>query len=237
MLIQSTRNHGSQSIKALIYGSPGVGKTTLAGTTGEPTLVISFEGGLLSLNDKDVDFVDCTLNEKGEVISKSDRLAKLAQVYQWVQTSEVKSKYKWLFIDSLTEIGQNVIEKQNLLFPERKDALPMWGEVSKELRGIIKAFRDLPYYNVVFTALSEVDKDEMGSRFHNVALPGKTAQQAPAYFDLCLYYHVYQDDKGEKQRGLVTQPSDKAVAKDRSGKLDLLMEPNLEVISRRIRGS
>jgi len=235
MLIQSTRNNGSEAIKAIVYGPSGVGKTTLAGTTGEPTLVVSFEGGLMALANKDIDFVDCTLDDEGNVISKPARLDKLREVYAWLQTPEARTKYKWVCIDSLTEIGQNVIEKQNGLFPERKDSMVLWGEVGKELRAIIKAFRDLPGYNVVFTALSEVDKDEMGARFQAISLPGKIAQQCPAYFDLCLYYHVFENEEGEKKRVLVTQPTDKAVAKDRSGKLDLMMEPNLSEIAKRIR--
>lgn len=235
MLIKSTRNHNTDSIKAIIYGPSGVGKTTLAGTTEEPTLVVSFEGGLLSLSDKDVDFIDCTTSDDGKVLSKSERLQKLNQVYQWLQTDEAKQKYKWIFIDSLSEIAQNVVEKLQAIFPDRKDALPMWGEVSKEIRFIIKAFRDLPGYNVVFTALNEIEKDEMGARFQSLQLPGKIAQQTPAYFDLCLYYHVFEDENGDKKRVLITQPTDKAIAKDRSGKLDLMMQPNLSEISKRIR--
>ena len=169
MFVRSTRNYGIQSLKMLVFGPAGVGKTTLASTTNEPTLVVSIEGGLLSLSGHDVDFIDCTTDDNGQVLTKANRLQKILDVYNWLQTDEPKAKYRWIILDSLTEIGQNIVEKQNVLFPERKDGMVMWGEVAKELRGLIKAWRDLPGYNVIFIVLSETDKDEFGARFEGVS--------------------------------------------------------------------
>lgn len=235
MLIQSTKNYASERLKMLVYGAPGVGKTFLAHTIGEPTIVISAEGGLLSLKGQDIDIVDITTDDNNNYIPPIKRPERLQQVYAWLQEPKQREKYKWAYVDSLSEIGQLVVEKQNHLFPERKDSLPMWGEVAKEMRQIVKSWRDIPGYNVVFTALSETAIDDVGRRYQNVALPGKFSQHIPAYFDEVFYFHTYQaEDKG-LQRVLITQSTDKAVAKDRSGSLDLMMEPNLGEISRRIR--
>lgn len=235
MLIRSTKNYGAGNLKMLVYGAPGVGKTSLAKTCPEKCLVVSVEGGLLSLADSDVDFIDVTLDDKGQVQTKEKRIEKLQEVFQFVQTEDAK-KYKWIFIDSITEISQNIVDVFNIKFPDKKDSLVMYSEIAKETRSLIKNWRDLPGKSVVFTALSEIEKDEMGKRYQGIAMTGKISQQIPAYFDEVFYYHVYDSDDGKKNRILITQPTEKAIAKDRSGKLEIMEQPDLSIIAAKIKG-
>lgn len=236
MLIKSTKNISHSSIKMLIYGLSGVGKTTLAKTIGEPTLIISAESGLLSLADAEVDVIEITTDDNGNVLSPSDKIARLAQVYKYLLNPETQKKYKWVFIDSLSEIFQNLIEHLYTQFPERKDALPMWGEFSKKTRSIIKSFRDLPNYNVVFTALSIREKSEEGRFVTTLDLNGKIQHQITAFFDEVFYMTIATDADGNDKRLLLTQNTENTVAKDRSGKLNKFEEPNLGLIARKIKG-
>lgn len=235
MRIQSTKSYGYDSIKMLIYGSPAIGKTSLAGTTGEPTCVISAEAGLLSLSGHDIDFIDMGHDDDGLMLPPSKRFDRLKDAFKYLMTEEAQKKYKWVFLDSLTEMGQLLHEKLLAKYPDRKDALILWGEMNTEMRSMIKAFRDIRGYNVVFTALAQPEKDENGRRSQGVMLQGKISDQLPAYFDEVFYYTMIDDEVKGQTRVLFTDSTDKFVAKDRSGKLDPIEKPDLKNIAEKIR--
>jgi phage nucleotide-binding protein len=235
MLISSTKNVGVNELKMLVYGEPGVGKTSLAKTIKEPLLLISAEAGLLPLRGESIDVIDITKNDKGELLPKELRIDRLAEAYSYLLTDEAKKKYKWVMIDSLSEISQNLVEKLQKEFPERKDSLVLYGENSKRMRSLVKLFRDLPNYSVVFTALSEIEKDDNGMRYQTIQMVGKIAQSLPAFFDEVFFMHVQKEDGKPDSRVLVTGKSDKLVAKDRSGALDQIEPADLSVIVSKIR--
>jgi hypothetical protein len=67
-------------------------------------------------------------------------------------------------------------------------------------------------------------------------MPGnKVAQSLPGYVDLVLYYHVGLNGDGKEIRKLLTQPTETTIAKDRSGKLDRLEDPDIAKIAAKIR--
>lgn len=235
--ITSTRSSGVNNLKILVYGKAGVGKTTLAATIGEPTLIVSAEAGLLSLSGHEIDVVDISVDDSGNTIPKEKRIDRLGEVYKFLLTDEARAKYKWIFVDSITEISQNMVEKLQVEFPERKDALVLYGENSKRMRSLIKSFRDLPYYSTVFTALLEDEKDENGRRVAGVSMVGKIADQIAGFLDIVCLMTLVKGESGEMERKLITEGTESFVAKDRSAKLSKVEEPNLSVLAKKIRAS
>jgi hypothetical protein len=236
MIVQSTKAYGVDRLKFLIYAPPGNGKTRLAATIGEPTLVVSAEAGLLSLKDFEIDVADITIDDKGQLLPKEKRIDRLVEIYNFLTTPIAQAKYKWIFLDSLSEVGQNLVEKLKEKYPKKSDALPMWGEYSDTMRALIKAFRDLPYYNVVMTALPEKTEQEGGEVLTRIGLSGKIGQQVPAYFDEVFYLSLTKDSEQRQLRRLITSGHEGLVCKDRSGMLAQYEEPNLQMIANKIKG-
>lgn len=237
MKINNTKNFGVNTLKFLIIGESGAGKTSLALTIDEPTIIISAEAGLLPLRGKSIDVIDITTDDAGNLLPKESRIARLGEAYKYLLTDTAREKYRWVFIDSLTEISQNLVEQLQQEFPERKDSLVLYGENAKRLRALIKSFRDLPGYNVIFTALSATEKDENNRRFTGVSVVGSMADKMPAFFDEVLYLHAEKDEEtGATKRVLVTEKSDRLMAKDRSGLLSKFEPANIKQIVNKIKG-
>jgi RecA-family ATPase len=55
--LKNTLDVSSNGIKVLVYGHAGAGKTTLGATMPVP-IIISAEGGLLSIKDAGLDYIE-----------------------------------------------------------------------------------------------------------------------------------------------------------------------------------
>jgi phage nucleotide-binding protein len=218
MKITSTKVEHLNTVKALVFGQSGAGKTTLAGTLPGKTLIISAESGLLTLRGKDIDVIDITCNDEGATLNAEGKFQKVRDALAFVNTPHAIATYQNIFIDSLSEIQQVCFEMiRGKLKPGGADKTdwPVYKEALAIMRPLIKKFRDLQTYSVVFTCLNKVEDDEEKSRHTGLLLSGLLQYEAPAYFDEVFYLAILKDSS----RLLVCQPTDKVLAKDRSGKL------------------
>lgn len=217
-------------VKAIIYGGSGVGKTSQIKTlvkAGYKPLVLSAEGGLLSIGNTEVDVIDITKDEKGEMVKPEERFNNIVKAYDFVSKSK---NYDTIVLDSLTEINQVLMDYLRTKYPDAKNTLQMYGENALVMQKMIKKFRDLPI-NVVLIALDSIEKDDTGRRFVTMDLIGKVASNVPPLFDEVLY--MFADENG--QRKFVTNKTDKITAKDRSGKLSPVEEADLGMILNKIK--
>lgn len=211
------------TFNGLFYGDAGVGKTVLTASSAAvddmaPVLFVDMEGGTLSIRERfpTVDVV------------RVKSMAELQRVYSALYKGE--TDYKTVVVDSLTElqkfsmgdIMRAVVEED----PDRDPDVPSlreWGKNLEQTRRFVRAFRDLPL-NTFFTALANEHQDnKTGKRTIRPGLTGKAAVEVAGFLDIVSYMYVKEVD-GELTRLLLTQQTDKITAKDRSGRLPMLLE-------------
>lgn len=213
----------TQGLKILVHGPAGAGKTTLCATADEPTIIISAEGGLLSLRHKDVPVI--------EVGCYQDVL----EAYTYVLSGEGQ-QYAWVALDSISEIAETVLTAEKA---KTKDARQAYGELADQMMVLLRSFRDLPGRNVVMSCKQEYVKDELnGTMLYVPSLPGAKLKQNIAYlFDEVFALRVERDAEGQLSRWLQTSRDIQYECKDRSGALDLFEPPNLAHIKTKITGA
>ena len=216
--VKTTGSLSANGVKLLVYGQAGAGKTSLIPTLPDP-IVLSAEGGLLSIQDANLPYI--------EIGSMDD----LKEAFEWVSASE----YKSVALDSISEIAEVVLNHEKKV---SKDPRQAYGAMQEQMADIIRAFRDLPGKHVYMSAKLEKSQDEMGRMLYAPSMPGnKTGQALPYFFDEVLALRVEKDADGNTQRALMCDSDGLWNAKDRSGKLSSWEAPNLGDIIAKIGGA
>ena len=219
--IKTTGSLAANGVKVLVYGQAGAGKTSLIKTLPNP-IVLSAEGGLLSIQDADLPYIE---------ISDMDTLR---EAYTWLAESDEAKQYQSVALDSISEIAEVVLNAEK---KATKDPRQAYGAMQEQMADIIRAFRDLPGRHVYMSAKLEKTQDEMGRVLYAPSMPGNKAGQAlPYFFDEVLALRVEKDSEGVTQRALMCDSDGLWLAKDRSGKLEAWEAPDLGAIITKMQG-
>jgi len=191
-------------VNMLVYGQPGVGKTTFAAKSPNP-LILDFESGTMSVRNMDVSIATPrSLEDIQKVIKKAQ-----------------KSGFETLVIDSTTEMSRHFMN-QVMGEMTRKDprkslfspTLEAWGMVTEMMRFVTRVARDAEMHTV-FVALETMEKSEKSDKvFAKPSLTPKVGEDMTAYVDI-----VGRLTMAKKERVLLLDPSSEYIAKDRSGLL------------------
>lgn len=219
MQINNTKHLANNGVKTLVFGGSGSGKTTLVSTAPAP-IVLSAEAGLLSLRDFAIPYIEIR------------NLDDLAEAYAWAAESEEASQYQTVCLDSISEIAEVVLAAEK---KRNKDVRQAYGAMQEVIADYVRKFRDLIGKHVYFSAKMEKTQDETGRLLYTPSMPGnKVGQLLPYYFDEVLALRVEHNENNETIRMLQCESDGTWLAKDRSGKLDKWMEPDLSGIMQRI---
>lgn len=202
-------------LKVLIYGEPGTGKTTFAGTAPSP-LVIDVERGSRSLLNVDnpVDVME---------------FVSIKQVEGAVQLLKDGNsnfdKYETIVMDSITEMQARLIDQQLRELgggaPVYKADWGVYGANTQRLRMLVSSFRDIPK-NLICTAHAKTEKDDQtGLTRMAPALTPALLKTVTGTFDIVAYLRI--NAKGE--RVLRVQPSKTVLAKSRLALPEEMLNP------------
>jgi len=220
--LKSTSGLSTNGVKLLVYGQAGAGKTSLIPTLPSP-IVLSAEGGLLSIADADIPYIE---------IKDMDSLN---EAYEWITQSDDAKQFQSVALDSISEIAEVVLSAEK---KKTKDPRQAYGALQEIMGDLIRSFRDLPEKHVYFSAKLEKTQDEMGRILYAPSMPGnKLGQSLPFYFDEVLALRVEKDGEGNTQRALMCDSDGLWSAKDRSGKLESWESPDLGEIIKKIGGA
>jgi phage nucleotide-binding protein len=222
--LKSTKDAALDGIKILVHGPAGAGKTSLCGTTGAPTIIISAESGLLSLRSLDIPVIEVKT------------LDQMYEAYDFVVNTPEGQAFSWICLDSISEIAEVVLNHEKKV---AKDPRQAYGALAEKMTDLIRAFRDLPGRNVYFSCKQERAKDEQsGAMLYYPAMPGNMLKQGVGYFfDEVMALRVEKDADGNPTRWLQTSRDYNYEAKDRSGCLDMFESPDLSAIAAKITSS
>lgn len=164
--------------KTLLYTHHGFGKTYQCrhyqARYGKG-LIISGEAGLKSLADTDIDYIPFS--------SWDD----FRGIVAYIQSPEfAEHGYKWIAIDSLTELADRLSEHVEKEFASTNDGFKKWNEYSTKLIGALKWIRDLPMH-VYVSCLAKEETDANGVTHYWPMVKGQSvSKQIPAIFDHVL---------------------------------------------------
>ena len=220
ILLKRSGGITTEGVKLLVYGQAGAGKTSLIPSMPNP-VVLSAEGGLLSIREADVPYIEIT------------SLESLYEAYEWVSGPDGQ-QFDSVCLDSISEVAEVVLAHE---LKTNQDGRAAYGELNSKMASLIRAFRDLPGKHVLMTAKLEKSQDEMGRILYSPSMPGKSlTQQLPYFFDFCFPLRVERDADGKTQRALMTDSDGLWLAKSRSHHLDQWEAPDLGAIIRKIGG-
>lgn len=216
--LKSTGDLCVNGVKFLVYGESGAGKTHLIKTLPKP-IVFSAEGGLITLSDCDIPFV--------EIRSMAD----LQAAYSFIMSSEEGKQFQSIALDSISEIAEVALVHEK---KTNKDPRAAYGEVQDKVAQIVRTFRDIPGRHVYFSAKLERTQDDTGRMMYGPGMPGKKlGAMLPYFFDSVLA--VRRELVDDQPKHMLMCGSDGFwIAKSRGGLLNNWEEPDLGALISRI---
>lgn len=228
-IINTGESQVKPSVVMMVYGEGGVGKSTFV-STAPNVLLADCENGSKYLGLRDI-HID------------------VAQIETWtdipelIKTIKESNKYETIAIDPIGELMDKLKRHMIALGDSKlvqKDGSPTmagWGWLKKQMRDLVKILRDTGLHVVLVAHLDE--KPDEQRIVKRPKIETKIADDIVAMVDIVAYMTVVQDEKtGETKRVLIVDPgNDKYTAKDRTGQLGKVIEPDFAKIIKACQGT
>lgn len=206
---------GDAGTKVLLYAHHGFGKTyqcRFYQARYGKGLILSGESGLKSLEDVEIDYLPFSSWDGAHDEEKG--IYSFRGIVRMLQSDAFKKAgYKWICIDSLTEMSERLIEHLEREHSGATNGFAMWGDYNRLMMGALKWIRDLPLH-VYITCLAKEEKTPNDSIEYWPLVKGQAvAKHIPALFDhvFCGVRRTETDDK-EPLASVDTSPPMRSMA-------------------------
>jgi hypothetical protein len=186
--------------KVLLYAHHGFGKTFQCRFYQKrfgPGLILSGEAGLKSIEDVDIDYLPFSSWDRENDPDKG--VYSFRGICKMIASPEFqKAGYKWIGLDSLTELSERLIEHLEDEYKNVNNGFAMWGEYNRLMLGTLKWIRDLPLH-VYVTCLAKEEKDANDvTQFWPLVKGSGVSKHVPAIFDhvMCGVRTTEKNDQG-----------------------------------------
>ena len=219
MKIYNTKkdNQIKPSLVMLLYGEGGVGKTTFGSTAPKPILA-DCEGGAKYFGLRGISM-------------------DVAQIEKWSDMKdflEVVKDYETIIIDPIGELMDKLkrfminMGDSKLVQKDGSPTMAGWGWLKKTMRDYLKVLRDSGKNVLIIAHLDErPDEDRIVKR---PKVETKISDEIVAMVDVVGYMTVINDEGNDKRIIIVDPSNDKYTAKDRTGQLGKIIEPDFTKI-------
>lgn len=167
----------TQTIKVLVVGPPGSGKTLTASTWPQP-LYADIEGRLLSVRHRDV------IRARIDTVHDLEELKAMLDQPADVRSELFGRPVETVVIDTVDELARLMIRER--LQAEKQEAMRQqdWGWLGDNLRHLLRGYRNLEDLNVVFNVhVKSVEDGETGRIEKRPDIQGSVGNEIAAYVD------------------------------------------------------
>lgn len=226
-LINTSDPQFKPSVVMMVYGEGGVGKTTFASTANNP-LIIDCENGTKYFGLRGIK-TDAAVVETWNEIEDKNFVALIKS-----------AKYDTIVVDPIGELMSklktSIVATGGSKYVQKDGSLTMagWGFMKDRMRSFVKFLRDTGK-NVILVAHLEEKEDE-NRIVKRPKIETKIVDDLVAIVDIVAYMTVVNTGTDEKRILMVDPGSDKYTAKDRTGQLGKVIEPDFSKIVKAIQG-
>jgi len=222
--IKSTKGIGKRGVKVCVYGKSDSGKTRLCATAPKP-IILSSEGGLLSLKDMNIPYL--------EIKTVDDIYDALEYV-----SGRKGREFESICLDSITDMAEKILADH---IKNEKDPRKAYMQMASEVKDVVWKFKEIRKKNIILVAKRGIiEEPENGGEQYVPLMPGRALMAEsflPYQFDEVFYATIKKKDGGKMKRVLMTSSTPEYEAKDRSGSLKRMEEPDLTAIFEKISNS
>ena len=189
-------------LKLLLYGDSGTGKTWAASTAPNPCYLLTEPNGLPTIRAANPDAVVVQADEMHGGMDTVRAFLKAAKDGTLARDTGCKT----VVLDSMNELQRMIrdeIMRQKQGTPQEGTfTLQDWGTLTDKMRGLVRAFRDLPFHIVGITHASAESDEATNTRYVQPSFQGKSLpNEVAGYFSLVgfVYRERTTDDDGKTQ--------------------------------------